>query len=363
MATRFSATTAVAVICVFVLVVVAFWGISKLSLQEQHCATIAASYISFPKIRSFNPDDPEYSYNLRDYYVSAAYDVCTAGQYKNDFVNLCALKAAIKQGVRCLDFAIYTVNYEPVVACSSLNEYTVKESYNSIPLGSVLSAINTHAFSNSFCPNSSDPLILHIRLMTTLASTCNKIAGQLQSGMGSRLLGPNYSYQYQGNNFGTTSLKSLRNKIIIIMDQSNPSFLDTQLEEYINLASNAPFMRVLRFSDGIAQCGDKQELLEYNKKNMSIVLPDRSIGIENYATPDAEALGCQFSALAYQVKDAEVEYDISTFESRGSAFRLRPAAQRWIPYKVDIPKARPASESYRDRTIKGLPFPNLELKI
>lgn len=363
MAPGFSSTMAVAVVCIVVLVIVIFWGISKLSLQEQNCATIAASYIDFPKITSFNPSDAEYSHNLRDYYVSAAYDVCTAGQYKNDFVNLCALKAAIKQGVRCLDFAVYTVNYEPVVACSSLSEYTVKESYNSIPFGTVLTTINSHAFSNSLCPNPSDPLILHIRLMTGLTSTCNKIAQQLQSGVGTRLLGPRYSFQYQGNNFGTTPLSSLRGKIAIIVDQSNTSFLDTELEEYVNLASNAPFMRVLRFTDGVSQCGDKDELLQYNKKNMSIVLPDRAIGVQNYSTPEAESLGCQFSALAFQVKDAEVQYDISAFATRGSAFRLRPTEQRWIPVEVKLPPLPPPSQSYKDRPITGLAIPGVNLSI
>ena len=363
MAPGFSSTTAVAGVCIVVLIVVVFWGVSKLSLQEQNCATIAASYMAFPKINSFNPSDPEYSHNLRDYYISAAYDVCTAGLYKNDFVNLCALRSAIKQGVRCLDFAVYTVNYEPVVACSSLSEYTVKESYNSIPFGSVLSTINSHAFSNSLCPNPMDPLILHIRLMSSLASTSNKIAQQLQSGVGTRLLGPKYSFQYQGNNFGTTPLAALRGKIVIIVDQSNASFLDTQLEEYVNIASNAPFMRVLRFTDGVSQCGDKEELLEYNKKNMSIVLPDRAIGVQNYSTPEAEALGCQFSALAFQVKDAEVQYDISAFESRGSSFRLRPAAQRWIPIQVPLPPLPPASQSYASRPINGLAIANLKLDI
>ena len=32
------------------------------------------------------------------------------GSYKNDYVNLCALKSCIKQGARCLDFEIYSVN-------------------------------------------------------------------------------------------------------------------------------------------------------------------------------------------------------------------------------------------------------------
>ena len=58
----------------------------------------------------------QFSYNLRDYYIKTAYNCCTAGEYKNDFVNVCALKNCIRQGARCLDFEIYSVKGSPVVA-------------------------------------------------------------------------------------------------------------------------------------------------------------------------------------------------------------------------------------------------------
>lgn len=343
-------------VCLFIAVVVIFWGVNKLSLQEQNCSSIRANFANIPKLQSIPVSDPEYQHPLRSYYISTAYDVCTAGNYKNDFVNLCALRSAIRQGVRCLDFAVYTVGNQPVVACSSLSEYTVKESYNSIPFGEVLQTIVSNAFSASNCPTSQDPLLLHIRLMTQKKGTCNKMAGQLQNAFGSRLLSPRYSYQNQGRNAGLIPLQDLRGKVFIIVDQSNPVFLDTDLEEYVNLASNAPFMRLLRYTDGVLQCGDKDELLEYNKQNMSIVLPDKSIAIKNYPTPEARALGCQCSALAFQVKDAEVVYDLKTFESRSHAFILRPIEQRWNPQIIHKAPNPPASQSYDEREIKGIPF-------
>ena len=357
-----SATGATAIVCALMLVVVVFWMISKLSLPAQNCATIASSYPKAAQVSSFDAQSPAYSHNLRDYYISTAYDVCSSGLYKNDYVNLCALKSAIKQGVRCLDLAIYTVDGEPVVAASSLNEYTVKETYNSIALGEVINTIETHAFSGGLCPAADDPLILHIRLMTRLPDSCNKIAGQLQDGLGHRLLGPRYSYQDRGHNLGKVPLVDLRRKVVIIVDQSNTAFIGTKLEEYVNLASNAPFMRVLRYTDGVLQCGDREELLTYNKKNMSIVLPDRSIGIQNYPVPEGQELGCQMCALAYQSKDAEVQYDLRWFERHRSAFVLRPAPQRWIPIVKHMPPPPPESESYDARQVR-LPFPGMTASI
>jgi len=358
----FTATGAAAIVALLVLIVVIFWLLNKLSLPGQNCATIAHNYSEPAKLATISAGSPEFSHNLRDYYVSTAYDVCTSGQYKNDYVNLCALKAAISQGVRCLDLAIYTVHDEPVVAASSLSEYTVKETYNSLPLGEVLRTIDTHAFSGGLCPNSGDPLLIHIRLMTRIPGTCNKIATQLQDGLGHRLLSAKFSYQDRGRNLGLVPLVDLRNKVVIIIDQSNSAFIDTNLEEYVNLASNAPFMRILRYTDGILQSGDQDELLEYNRRNMTIVLPDRAIGVKNYPVAEGQALGCQMCALAYQQKDAQVQYDLSFFETRGSAFALKPEAQRHIPWVEPPREPRPDSERLDAREIKDLPF-NMKLEI
>ena len=52
-----------------------------------------------------------------------------------------------------------------IVAVSSVNDFTVKESYNSISTEDVFNTIMNMAFSASNCPNSSDPLILNFRIM------------------------------------------------------------------------------------------------------------------------------------------------------------------------------------------------------
>jgi hypothetical protein len=45
---------------------------------------------------------------LNDYYIKSAYNACSGGNYKNGFVNICNLKSVLKQGVRGLDFEIYS---------------------------------------------------------------------------------------------------------------------------------------------------------------------------------------------------------------------------------------------------------------
>ena len=86
------------------------------------------------------------------------------------------LKKAIAQGVRCLDFAVYTVDNEPVIATSDVKEYSVKGSYNSVPFGSAMGVIRDYAFSAGACPCYLDPLLIHLRLKTRVPETFGKIA-------------------------------------------------------------------------------------------------------------------------------------------------------------------------------------------
>ena len=174
-------------------VVILLWLITyvttKLNLQRTNCMSIQ-SYYNEPTLitsswTSLNSKD--YQKNLRDFYIKTAFNCCASGQYKNDYVSLCALYNTIVQGCRCLDFEIYCLNDAPVVAVSSIDMVGVKQSYNALAISDVLNAINTYAFSEvkvptdgkdqRFCPNPNDPLLLHFRLKTnkTYCSTVQNL--------------------------------------------------------------------------------------------------------------------------------------------------------------------------------------------
>ena len=272
------------------------------------------------------------------------------------------LKRIISQGVRCLDFAVYTVDGQPVVATSDIESYSVKGSYNSVPFADAMNVIRNHAFSRGACATPRDPLLIHLRLNTRVEETFGKIARTLQSVFAGLLLGPRYSYQDQFSNFGKTKLADLRGKVIIMVDQSNTAFLGTDLEEYVNIASNAPFMRLMRYTDGILQCGDPSELVSHNKTGMSIVLPDRASSAQNYPVFEAQRLGCQLCALAYQEKDANVIVDLDWFANEGTAFVLKPDPLRFIPVILKSLKPLPADQSYAEKKLP-VPIRGLSMKL
>jgi hypothetical protein len=58
-------------------------------------------------------------------------------------------------------------------------------------------------------------------------------------------------------------------------------------------------MRSLRYYD-VKFTPDMQELIEFNKKNMTIAMPDLSADADNPSASLAMKYGCQMIAMAFQ---------------------------------------------------------------
>lgn len=337
---------------ILILISVIWWIYDKLTLNNSNCSKMNKLYDKFPSIHTIGLSNDDFSHNFRDYYIKTAYNCCSAGTVKNDFVNICALKNCIRQGVRCLDFEIYSVNNEPVIAVSSQNTFDVKESYNTVSFANAMSIVADYAFSGSTCPNPGDPLVLHLRIMSNNKPIYDTMANTLYTTLTRRLLGKKFSYENNGKNLGQTPLKALMGKVIIIVDKANPLFSDTLLDEYVNMASNSVFMRAMRFHD-VKFTPDMQELIEFNKKNMSIVMPDLSPHNSNPSSTLSLNYGCQMVALSLQSFDSSLEYYNEVFDLAGSAFVLKPAELRFIPVIIPTPSPPNPAYSYEKRDIKS----------
>ena len=335
------------------LLIFAFFGYAtnKMRLNDANCNNLSKIYTGFPKLSSFNPDNAAYKYLLRDYYIKTAYNCCCSGQFKNDWVGECALKACIKQGARVLDFEIYSVNDEPVVATSAVKNYTVKQTYNDIPLKTAMQIVNNYAFTGGSCPNPNDPLILHFRISSNNEKIYKKMADTIYSTIGPKLLGKEYSYEYNGQNLGTEPLSTFVNKIIISVDRSNPLYETTPLKEYVNIASNSVFLRGSREYD-VKFTPDSNELIEFNKKNMSFTMPDLSVSNNNVSSALSFSYGCQWVGMCFQNFDANMEFYSLYFDKIGHAFALKPENLRFVPATIPNPTPQSPENSYTTRTTK-----------
>lgn len=328
------------------------WVYRALFKDQKNCSYMNNLYSNFPTITNINPSDQaNFWHSLRDYYVKTAYNCCSAGNYKNDYVNVCALKDCIRQGARCLDFQIFSKNDKPVIAVSSKTDFYIKESWNSVPFESAMTTIASYAFSSSTCPNPNDPLILHFRIMSNNTKIYNMMADILQSSFRSNmLLDSNFSYEYNGQNIGVVPVIDLMNKVIIIVDKVNPLFEGTDLDEYVNIASNSIFMRALPYHD-VRYTPDMNELIEFNKKNMTICIPDLNEFPINPSPSLAMNYGCQFIAMAFQSNDSNMKFYTDIFNQSNSAFILKPINLRYIPTMISLPPPPDDALSYINRPV------------
>lgn len=339
------------ILILIVLLFFGIWGYRTMRRNSANCGDLSHTYPNFPTISTINSSDPKYGYNLRDYYIKSAYNACCAGNFKNDFVNICGLKNAIKQGARCLDFEIYSLNDEPIIATSSVSDYYTKETYNSVDFGEAMGIISNYAFSNSTCPNSGDPLILNFRIMSNNKPIYDKMAHELYTNLSDRLLDKQYSYEFKGKNLGAEPIKKLMGKVIIMVDRANPMFQQTKLNEYVNQASGGAFMRSYTFSQ-VKNVQDMDELIEYNKKSMSIVRPDLSGKNANGSSQLIMQYGCQIIGMSFQNNDEYMKYYTSFFNQSNSAFVLKPEKLRYIPVTIPVPPEQNPEYSYATRVVE-----------
>ena len=322
-------------------------------LKSKECKNMDALYVTINgKIRSIDSSLEQFQHTFKDYYIKTAYNCCSGGNYKNDYVDTCVLKDVLKQGVRGLDFEIFSIDDQPVIATSTSDNYYVKETFNYINFSDALSIIRDYAFANSTSPNPFDPVIVHLRIKSTNQEMYKNFARILES-FNSMLLGKDYSFENHGKNFGNVKLPEIMGKVVIIVDKSNNSFLESQeFYEYVNMTSNSVFMRALHYYD-IQFTPDITELIEYNKLCMTIGMPDKGSNPVNPSAVVMRETGCQLLGMRYQYIDVNIEENDIFFDENGFAFVLKPEKLRYIPITIPVPPAQNPAVSYATRTVQS----------
>jgi hypothetical protein len=370
-------------------IVILLWVITyitaKLNLDTTNCTIISKSN---PKLTQISPLSnklslPDYAgKNMRDFYIKTAYNCCASGDFKSDYVSMCALYNVITQGCRCLDFEIYCLNDSPVIAVSSIDQVGVKQSYNFLNASDVLSEINKYAFSGNtmpsilageklqrFCPNPTDPLFLHFRLKTNNVNVVNQLASIIAQTFESKLLPIQFMRESNGKNMTKTPIKDLVDNIngkVVIMVEKNSNtggmpilYQSANMWELTNITTNSVFIHEKRFTD-IKNTNAPKDVVNYNRQNMTIVLPDLNENNANYIYVVPRLLGCQFIAMNFQNNDENLIAYNKFFDDSKSAFVPRPAELLFVPVHVDAPK--PIDKNLLFSTKKSIKMGGFEMK-
>jgi hypothetical protein len=142
-------------------------------------------------------------------------------------------------------------------------------------------------------------------------------------------------------------------KVSIIVDRSNIAFMESEaFYEYVNMTSNSIFMRALHYYD-IINSPDMIELIEYNKLNMTIGMPDKGSDPVNPSSITMRTYGVQMLALRYQTVDTNLEENDLFFNEAGHSFVLKPEKLRYIPEVIPDPVPQDPTVSFATREVKS----------
>ena len=95
------------------------------------------------------------------------------------------------------------------------------------------------------------------------------------------------------------------------------------------------------------------ELIEFNKLNMTIGLPDKGANPPNPSSLVMREMGIQMLGMRYQNIDTNIEENEAFFNSFGHAFVLKPPKFRYKPVEIENPPPQNPNVSYATREIKS----------
>jgi hypothetical protein len=355
--TKYASNPVLLVIVILILLVLLVWILCYYLLNFKCNTSIPSDLaINCSSINRADTDINPFNHTLKDYYIKTAYNCCNIGSYNNCYVKLDMLKYVLKQGCRCLDFAIYSIKGEPIVAASYLQNNT-KTTINYILFSDVMSVLKDYAFSQGTSPNPDDPLIIHLRIYSDNSDMFTNLT-QIMKQYNDLLLDPSFSWANKGNDNGITinylgdvPLLQIPKRKILVIIQDNKQCIDKSCPfyEYVNLTSNSSEMHLFNYSDMKNQ--DLEELTTFNKQYISFIMPDVGDDPINPNFQTCIDVGCQFIAMRYQYEDKYLDTCTKTFNDNGYAFQLKPIDLRYIPEPLPPIIPQKESYSYATRTI------------
>ena len=273
------------------------------------------------------------STRLGNYHISSAYNAAHAGYQMYDYTSEEVVLAALQSGVRYLEFNVFNSEYGDKaypVASMGYKDGEWKMMINDTPMESIFEIIANNAFKiydgMEGVHNPDDAVFIGLNLNTNSNLSClNLLAFLITKYFGDRLLPNAYSFQ-SSDNIGDLTLAKVMGKVVIF---SSDGFQGSGMEEVVNYSwdntdSNPNHaMRRYLYSDLTKPGFNNQELIDFNRKGLTIVVPHQEgeFWNTNYNPVIAKQLGCQFIAMEFQYVDANMDYYITLFQSRSMVMK------------------------------------------
>ena len=351
-----------AIVCATVIIIIIYFF--SQTFRAGRTISHMKTYQSYQKIASMETE--KYGSNrLGDYYISSAYNAAHVGFQMFDYTSEKIVLAALQSGVRYLEFNVFNSEYGekayPVVSMG-YKEGEWKMNINDTPMETIFEIIADNAFKiyngEEGVYNPDDPVFIGLNLNNNSNLSClNLLAFLITKYFGDRLLPNAYSFQ-SNDNIGNLKLEQIIGKVVIF---SSDGFQGSGMEEIVNYswdntdANPNHSMRRYLWSDLIKTGFNKQELIEFNRKGLTIIVPheEGDFWSTNYNPVIAKELGCQFIAMNFQYIDENMDYYITLFKNRSMVLKDNNLLANYITTSTTT--TRPSTTTTRPSTTTTRP--------
>lgn len=319
-----------------ILLIIFGYIFNKLTLKTENCIRINKNkYETLTSI--FDSTDTiltKFDVPLKKTFVKTAYNCCCAGNFKNDYVDMCALDNCIKNGVRAFHFEIYSLNNNPIIASSTIAEPKYKEIYNYLEFATIMSHIKNECTdsTNTDYNLNSDPLFLifeiHSDIYNTYTAIYNTLTTTFKQTNGTSLI----SDDSKGNpqKLMDITLNNLKNKIIFLILPRNINHYTSSSLNTISVQLNSGnLITYSYYMNSINKIGttidfedtaDKSDTDYLDKLN--ILIPNKQLYNDNYDFKSSGIRGgITFIGMKYQFNGTQLKEYNQLFNSY--AFSLK----------------------------------------
>ena len=327
------------------------------------CLGVALTTLAFVNMVNFPPTDATLTKDLTvysdiiksaplgcpsdtvvcDYYMSSSGYTVIPSTTVYTYITTDAITEVIKGGARLIELDIYSVNGDPVVGLADSktnNMFT----YNTLKFEDCCTTLANTMFAPGVTAGYANPFILSLNFHTDDNAFITRCADTMKMTLRKFMLPSEYSYQRK--NIALEPICNLMGKLVII---SGGNTRGNGMDELVNMSWASSNLRRLTYTEA-SQTFDHEELIEYNKRNITLVVPDLSTSDVKNKNPEiCFSFGCQWVAMNFGSLDNAMELYTGQFIT--SSFAIKPDVLRYKPVTYKAPKAQNSGVSFQPKQI------------
>jgi len=259
---------------------------------------------------AFNKGNEFMTTPISKLYIKTAYNCCCRGNFKNDYVDIklgtnddyCALRNCASNGVRALDFTVYSINGKPAISASTTAEINYKELYNSVDFNETMKQVYRFFLFERNTSLINDPLFLIFRIQSDIKELYESVATSLTQTFGVGSQYGNMIFMKKLN--AMTTLKEIKNTRVVIIVQ--PYDQDKLTKSSLNNVTSYKLNADGYTKPCINRISDK--LTNLSTKDINILYPDlHHIQSSNFDPTNSFTQNITFIGMNFQKNDTNLK--------------------------------------------------------